>query len=407
MNKGEMAVVIDRASGNSGQMTGGSTRISTSLPVVNLVQWSPDFGLIQRGRSMDYILKFNAVDLKGGAYFSSIHLISHDPTSADIIIPVLLHVTDAPSFSVQPDSVKFDEIDIYKTHTRAIEVVNHGSQTLRIDSVTTDLIGSKIMPASAAIDPGDKMTFYVDVFMKAMDHFDGNIHFYTNDPSDPEGIVSITGEGNMIESFALLGSIVDTLTIGYSNMYGNNFPNQSPSHDLVLEPSVVTYSIPEESNNKIPQPDTVVRTWVTTSLPDVYNLSPLEEILFVITLDASGLDSGDYYADIILEWRNPYYRKGFFPIRLHVRNKVGTDETYRNISPLQIYPNPTRGPVSIQTNREGSHDLVITSMNGQMIHKSDFMGSSDQIDLSSFPKGVYFITIRSKDFVSTRKIIKL
>ena len=30
-----------------------------------------------------------------------------------------------------------------------------------------------------------------------------------------------------------------------------------------------------------------------------------------------------------------------------------------------------------------------------------------QLDLSSFRKGVYFITIRSKDFVTTRKIVKL
>ena len=150
----------------------------------------------------------------------------------------------------------------------------------------------------------------------------------------------------------------------------------------------------------------MVRTWVTTSLPDVYKLSPLEEIFFVITLDASGLESGDYYADIILEWRNPFFRKGFFPVRLHVRDKVGTDETSRNISPLQIYPNPTQGPVSIQTNREGSHDLVITSMNGQLLYDAKMEGSTHQVDLSSFTEGVYFITIRSEEFVATRKIIE-
>ncbi|MGW8316643.1 MAG: T9SS type A sorting domain-containing protein [Bacteroidales bacterium] len=29
------------------------------------------------------------------------------------------------------------------------------------------------------------------------------------------------------------------------------------------------------------------------------------------------------------------------------------------------------------------------------------------MDLSSFNKGVYFITIRSKDFITTRKIVRL
>jgi hypothetical protein len=34
-------------------------------------------------------------------------------------------------------------------------------------------------------------------------------------------------------------------------------------------------------------------------------------------------------------------------------------------------------------------------------------GPSHHLDLSSFQKGVYLITIRSKDFVTKRKIIKL
>ncbi len=42
-----------------------------------------------------------------------------------------------------------------------------------------------------------------------------------------------------------------------------------------------------------------------------------------------------------------------------------------------------------------------------MIHRTEMEGTSHQIDLSTFQKGVYFITIRSKDFATTRKIIKL
>ena len=33
--------------------------------------------------------------------------------------------------------------------------------------------------------------------------------------------------------------------------------------------------------------------------------------------------------------------------------------------------------------------------------------SCHQLDLSTFQKGVYFISIRSKDIVTTRKVIKL
>ncbi len=51
--------------------------------------------------------------------------------------------------------------------------------------------------------------------------------------------------------------------------------------------------------------------------------------------------------------------------------------------------------------------LELTSPNGQIVYTSVVEGDSHQIDLASFQKGVYFITISSKDFVTTEKIIKL
>jgi hypothetical protein len=38
---------------------------------------------------------------------------------------------------------------------------------------------------------------------------------------------------------------------------------------------------------------------------------------------------------------------------------------------------------------------------------TDIEGNTHQLDLSSLQKGVYLITIRSKEFATTKKIIKL
>ena len=51
--------------------------------------------------------------------------------------------------------------------------------------------------------------------------------------------------------------------------------------------------------------------------------------------------------------------------------------------------------------------MEITSLNGQLLLSQELKGPTHYLDLSSFQKGVYFITIRSKDFVTTRKIVKL
>ncbi len=85
----------------------------------------------------------------------------------------------------------------------------------------------------------------------------------------------------------------------------------------------------------------------------------------------------------------------------------GTGIDIYNPTGLSIYPNPTKNLLIIETDCTGCHSIEITSLNGQLILNTKREGPNNQIDLSSFEKGIYFITIRSKDFVTTRKIIKM
>jgi hypothetical protein len=73
----------------------------------------------------------------------------------------------------------------------------------------------------------------------------------------------------------------------------------------------------------------------------------------------------------------------------------------------RVYPNPTYILLTIETVTSGPYTIKITSLNGHLIYSKEMEGTTHQIDLSSFQKGVYIITIRSKDFTTTRKIIKL
>jgi hypothetical protein len=76
-------------------------------------------------------------------------------------------------------------------------------------------------------------------------------------------------------------------------------------------------------------------------------------------------------------------------------------------SEFSIFPNPARNMLTIETVVPGPYNIDITSLNGQLIFIGEMEGTSHEIDLTSFDKGTYFITIRSKDFLTTRKIIKL
>ncbi len=75
-------------------------------------------------------------------------------------------------------------------------------------------------------------------------------------------------------------------------------------------------------------------------------------------------------------------------------------------SGLSIYPNPTKNVLNIELENREQTFIEITSLNGQFIYRTILRGTSHQSGLAALPKGVYFLTIRSKHFLRTEKIIK-
>jgi len=77
----------------------------------------------------------------------------------------------------------------------------------------------------------------------------------------------------------------------------------------------------------------------------------------------------------------------------------------KNIPEVEIYPNPVEGRLNIEINNPGYSYLSVSSLTGQLILKERMDGNSHQLDLSSCQKGVYLITIRSDEYVTTKKIL--
>lgn len=86
---------------------------------------------------------------------------------------------------------------------------------------------------------------------------------------------------------------------------------------------------------------------------------------------------------------------------------TGVGMEYLTSGTFSIYPNPTFDLIIIQTNGEWEYSIKLFNMSGQIIHCSKFVEGSHSIDLSYLQKGIYVITIRSKDFAARKKIIKL
>ncbi len=85
-------------------------------------------------------------------------------------------------------------------------------------------------------------------------------------------------------------------------------------------------------------------------------------------------------------------------------------ETIQNSDYLKIYPNPTTGIFTIETNNNLSENLRIQSVEiiniwGQTIKQLTMSSLQLTIDLSGQTKGIYFVKIQTTDFIKVEKII--
>jgi hypothetical protein len=89
---------------------------------------------------------------------------------------------------------------------------------------------------------------------------------------------------------------------------------------------------------------------------------------------------------------------------LKIRDEVlRTHEITQDNFKINIYPNPANGIVSINSNTE-ILEIVIFSLNGE---KFFYSNNTTKIDLSDYPKGIYFISIKNKKGKVYRKIIRM
>ena len=74
---------------------------------------------------------------------------------------------------------------------------------------------------------------------------------------------------------------------------------------------------------------------------------------------------------------------------------------------LRIYPNPTTGEIVIQSSKLKVQSVEIFDVSGkkQSSHHLN-ISSPNQIDISDFPTGAYFLRIATEQGVVTKKIIK-
>lgn len=77
-----------------------------------------------------------------------------------------------------------------------------------------------------------------------------------------------------------------------------------------------------------------------------------------------------------------------------------------SIGNVVVFPNPTSGLLVIESKVYSESKLILTDINGRKMIEEDIKGSNHELNISMFPKGVYFITVYdSGKPIITEKVI--
>lgn len=128
----------------------------------------------------------------------------------------------------------------------------------------------------------------------------------------------------------------------------------------------------------------------------VLNLSLTQKnalIAFLKTLSGNAI-----YTDP--KWSDPFDATGNLSI------STGLSElTLKNVPQLEMYPNPASDHVHIQST-DGTFVLSIFDAGGRLVYTNEEFDGSDNIEVSSLNKGVYFVVLRDTE-TSLRSVQKL
>ncbi|MEA2043394.1 MAG: T9SS type A sorting domain-containing protein, partial [Bacteroidota bacterium] len=126
------------------------------------------------------------------------------------------------------------------------------------------------------------------------------------------------------------------------------------------------------------------------------------------TSDGSYVVAGDKYAGL------DYGEYNYYLVKLDPEGTVEINEKFQTEQNFICYPNPTTGIFTIKNLKASERPLSveITNINGQIIKQYSINTIQLEVDLSNFPKGVYFIKIiytkqsETINQIFTNKIIK-
>jgi hypothetical protein len=162
----------------------------------------PASGIVPPGGSQNVVVTLNAAGLSGGDYGTDLVISSNDPDEPAVVVPVRLHVVDAPDITLTASRLDFGALFVGAPRGLSLTVRNDGRAVLSADLATNHMDFS-VSPASLDIPAGGSGDVLVTFRPSLPVTLQGVLTLQTNDPDEGTATVSLSGTGLVPPDIAL------------------------------------------------------------------------------------------------------------------------------------------------------------------------------------------------------------
>ena len=169
-------------------------------------------GNILPSNSANIDVVVNASGLLAGQYSYNLMISSNDPLSPEVVVPILVNVSNngVPIASISTSNLSFGTVMIGRTKTLGVLVKNEGSETLELQSASTDhqFFGTDL-DGPASIAAFESRIINVSFIPADTGTVAANLTISTNDPQNTQFIVQLGARGVEPPSLILEPSQID------------------------------------------------------------------------------------------------------------------------------------------------------------------------------------------------------
>ena len=201
---------------------------------------APVAGSVPPGGSLEVTVGFNAADLCGDQYQANLHVLSNDPDSPDLAVPVTLDLLGEPDAMLSAASLDFGPVQLTQGATLPLSLANAGCASLTVSDLVSDNPEFSFdLAAPFVLGAGETAVVNVTFTPAAAAVATGTLTFTTDDPGEPVLVVALAGEGvaigqiavnpaSIYQAVAMEGSASTVMTISNGSDGALDFTIPSP-----------------------------------------------------------------------------------------------------------------------------------------------------------------------------------